>query len=331
MPTGAINPTSTTAFGRTTGRVAMLIALSAGLGGCASSGADLLGTLTPQERVTQATDPSSSKSELAKATDYWGKAHAEKPSDPRAALNYARNLKALGNKQQALIVMQEAHRHNPMDRSINGEYGRLALEHDQISAAQKLLEAADDPSAPDWRVLSARGTVLAKQGKHTEAIPFYERALQVSPDNPSVLNNLAMAMALDGKADKAEAMLRKATAANPSDERVSQNLALVLGLQGKHNEAEGVTPKGASHDAVAHNRSVVKQMVGDTPQSAPAAASSWDAQTAGPIPAKARTTASIQGPAKVTGAGMDPTELVRRLADTDQHMIRGRLLMKGGN
>ncbi len=309
--------------------IGVLAAVSASLllGACASSGENPL-SLSNQDLVAKAASPENTKSELEKATDYWGKAHASKPSDAKAAVAYAKNLKASGNKQQALVVLQEAHRHNPMNRDLNSEYGRLALEHDQFSAAQKLLEAADDPGNPDWRVISARGAVLAKQGRHGEAIPFFERALAVSPDNPSVMNNLAMANAMEGRPGKAEELLRKAASAQPNDRRLSQNLALVLGLQGKHNEAKQISEQALPADMAAHNGDVLKQMVGaeqpERPVPAPAVASSERPATE-PASAKIaqgaslRTTASV--PAKAKGkkadAFVNAAELVRRMADED--------------
>jgi len=51
--------------------------------------------------TTGATTPvSDGKAELAKAAEYWGKAYAQDPKDPQAALNYARNLKAQGEKSK---------------------------------------------------------------------------------------------------------------------------------------------------------------------------------------------------------------------------------------
>ena len=41
-----------------------------------------------------------------KATDYWGKKFAKNPRDLKSALNYARNLKAMGQKRRAIIVLQ---------------------------------------------------------------------------------------------------------------------------------------------------------------------------------------------------------------------------------
>jgi Flp pilus assembly protein TadD len=194
--------------------------------------------------------PGDPKGDLAKATQYWGKEFGKNPQDAKAALSYAKNLKAMGEKRQALAVLQQASTFHGGNREINSEYGRLALEFDQVSLAQKLLEQADDPANPDWRVISARGTALAKQGSYRSAIPLYERALALSPEQPSVLSNLALAHAMDGQPDRAEPLLKRAARAGGDDPRVSQNLALVLGLQGKYDDAKVAAGRHmASEDA----------------------------------------------------------------------------------
>ena len=45
----------------------------------------------------------------------------------------------MGEKRQALAVLQQASIFHAGNRALNSEYGRLALEFDQISLAQKLL------------------------------------------------------------------------------------------------------------------------------------------------------------------------------------------------
>jgi Flp pilus assembly protein TadD len=148
-----------------------------------------------------------------------------------------------------------------------------------------VLEKADDPANPDWKVVSARGTALAKQGRYREAIAFYERALTLAPDQPSVLNNLALAHAMEGHPDKAEPLLKRASASGPRDARVEQNLALVLGLQGKYDEAK----LAASHtltpnDAVA-NIDYLRRMVKLEPQPTTKAPGEPSAERAVAMPA----------------------------------------------
>jgi Flp pilus assembly protein TadD len=178
-------------------------------------------------------------------------------------------LKATGAKERSVAVLQQASIFHPQSKELQSEYGRLALELDQVSLAQKLLEMADDPAKPDWRVISGRGTVLAKQGAYSDAIAMFERAHAVAPSQVTVMNNLAMAYAANGQADKAEELLRKAIAGNPADVRLSQNLALVLGLQGKYDEAKRVAGGDARMAVTSSDVDTLRKIVKAQPQAAP--------------------------------------------------------------
>jgi Flp pilus assembly protein TadD len=245
----------------------LLVIAAVGLlaGGCSTQmeSAQALLTAAQAPSFTEATTPpvEDGRSALQKATEYWGKAYAKDPRDAKTAINYAKNLKALGEKQQALAVLQQTSVYHGTNRALNAEYGRLALEFDQVSLAQKLLEQADDPANPDWRVISARGTVLAKQGIYKDAIAHYQRALTLSPNEPSVMNNLAMAYVALGEPDKAEPLLKRAAAAGGQDGRVTQNLALALSLQGKYDEAKIAGARDQSPDNAAANVDYVRSIV----------------------------------------------------------------------
>jgi Flp pilus assembly protein TadD len=242
---------------------AAILAVATALVGCSGFGGTELGEAGNSHlaQTPDATQAPPAQDELAKATEYWGQEYAKNPRDPKAALAYAKNLKAMGRKREAYAILQQAHKLNPQDREQLSEYGRLALEFDQVSTAKAILERADDPSKPDWRVLNARGTVLAKEGKHTDAVVFFERALALAPGQPSVLNNLALAHAMAGEAAKAEGMLRQASASSEADPRVNQNLALVLSLQGKYGEAKRVPNQNLPADAILANVDYMKSVV----------------------------------------------------------------------
>jgi Flp pilus assembly protein TadD len=228
----------------------MLGACSSGLGTATGS----LASLKPEPAADQ-------RSELVKATEFWGQKYQQNPRDLTSALNYAKNLKAMGEKQRALGVLQQMTLLHSDSRELASEYGRLALELDQVSVAARLLAAADDPVNPDWKIISARGTVLAKQGKYDEAVPFYERALTLAPNQPSVLSNLALAHAMNGDAAKAETMLRQAAAADRSSLKIRQNLAIVMGLQGKYDEAKLLASSDLSPENAAENTDAIRKIV----------------------------------------------------------------------
>jgi Flp pilus assembly protein TadD len=256
-----VKPVPVTLARRTGTMAALSIAVL--LGACA--GNPLTATDTPVADTSIAGAISNSQSELEKATLYWSKEYTKDTRNLPAALSYAKNLKAGGHKDRALTVLQDASIYHGSNRELASEYGRLALDMGQVSLAEKLLAAADDPAAPDWRVISARGTVESKQGKYAEAIPHYERALTIAPDASSVLNNLAMAYAANGRATEAEPLLRRAIEVDGSNAKLKQNLALVVGLQGRHDEAKQVDGQNLAQDAAKDNAEVIRQMVKTSP------------------------------------------------------------------
>jgi Flp pilus assembly protein TadD len=286
------------AAGTTRAFAAVFVCLA--VGACTSGSGPLDLASSPVNDPDAAKD---TRTDIAKATDASGKEFVKEPRDANKAIAYARNLKAIGEKRQALAVLQQASNFNAGHRALNSEYGRLALELDQVSVAQQLLEAADDPANPDWRVISARGTVLAKQGSYRDAIPLYERALALAPNQPSILNNLALAHAMEGQADKAEPLLKRAAAADGKDPRVNQNLSLVLGLQGKYDEARVVAARDLPATNAADNVDYVRRIVKlePRPMSRP--------QPAPPSLAKAPAARpDLRGPALDDGAaGWTPT------------------------
>lgn len=240
------------------------------LGGCAQT-SDLMptGAMRTANVPKVAEQPEAGMNELQKATTYWGQEYAKRPLEVEPALAYAKNLKAMGEKGKALEILQRSFAVHTNNRELAGEYGRLALDLGQVSVANKLLAFAEDPAKPDWRIISARGTVLAKQGEYKAAIPFYERALELSPKQSSVLNNLAMARAMSGEAKGAEDLLRKAANEPSSDPaKIRQNLALVLGLQGRYDEAKSVTAGMPGAASSSENVDIVRNIVQLPPKAA---------------------------------------------------------------
>jgi Flp pilus assembly protein TadD len=269
------------------------------LGACTQSGTspleDLASVSNRPKQEAVGSVPGDSRGDLAKATEYWGKEFAKNPRDAKAAVSYAKNLKAMGEKRQALAVLQQASVFHGGNREINSEYGRLALEFDQVSLAQKLLEQADDPANPDWRVISARGTVLAKQGSYRGAIPLYERALALSPEQPSVLSNLALAHTMDGHPDKAEPLLKRAARAGGEDPRVTQNLALVLGLQGKYEDARVTAARHMAPEDASADVEYLRRLVMLEPQPASGDVAPQPKAVAASPPPRLKGTASDDG------------------------------------
>jgi Flp pilus assembly protein TadD len=248
--------------------VGVIAALSACLmlGACAQVGGDGAGLLSALAPETAQPAAAQLPSDPQQATEYWGKEYEKDPRNLDAALAYAQNLRVTGKKREAMAVLQQASIIHGSDKKLAADYGRLALELDQIGVAKKLLAIADDPTNPDWRIVMARGTALAKEGSYREAITFYERAQALKPGHPSVLNNLALAYTMSGEPERGEQLLRQASASGNENSKVRQNLALVLGLQGKYDEATKIASVDLEAVQAQANTAFLKKMVKADPK-----------------------------------------------------------------
>ena len=263
--------------------------------------------------------------ELMKATEYWRKEYMKNPKKKDPALNYARNLKALGQKQQALKILQLTSSFHAQDSAVASEYGRLALDLDQVSVAKRLLSVADDPTKPDWRVVSARGTVLAKEGQYGAAQQFYQRALQMSPGQPSVMNNLALAQMMNGDSKSAESMLRQAIGkGGPHAAKARQNLALALGVQGKYDESTTIGSSVLPRAHASSNSEYLKKLVRLAPVDSPAAVPAQAAKSARAFARGPLTPDQIVAQAKAASGQVTPTPV----AKASQKFNRGRAKTK---
>jgi Flp pilus assembly protein TadD len=209
--------------------------------------------------------------------DTYGAQYRTDPSKTAVALHYAQALRATGQRAQAVAVLERLSMEHPNDKTVLGEYGRALAEAGSYEQALEVLGKAHSPDQPDWRILSAQGAVLDQMGRHEEAQRYYQTALKIVPDEPSVLSNLGLSYALSRDLPNAEATLRRAEARSPADPRVRQNLALVVGLQGRFAEAEKIASADLPPDEAAANVAYLRQMLArrtDAPKSKTSARSS---------------------------------------------------------
>ncbi|KQP55077.1 tetratricopeptide repeat protein [Methylobacterium sp. Leaf108] len=201
-----------------------------------------------------------------------GERYAASPSDVGLALRYAQGLRATDQKPQAAAVLQQTALRNPKNSAVLAAYGKALSDVGRFTEAADVLQNAHTPARPDWRVLSAQGAVADQLGDHARAQAFYEAALKIQPEEPSVMSNLGLSYALARQLDPAEAILRRAAALPQADSRVRQNLALVLGLRGNFAEAEELSRRDLPPDVAAANTVALRALVARTkaPKSAAA-------------------------------------------------------------
>src|ERR1700722_2859023 len=242
--------------------IAAAALLAGALSGCAatrlpqSTGA--LAAATPPEAEAA---PVATEGEARREVETWGERYRANSSDPQIAVHYAQALRVNGQRAQAVAVLEQASLHNSKNREVLGAYGRALADVGNYQQALDVLGRAHAPDRPDWRILSAQGAVLDQMGRHEEAQRYYETALKIVPDEPSVLSNLGLSYALSRDLPNAEATLRRAETHGPVDPRVRQNLALVVGLQGRFAEAETIARADLPADEASANVAYLRQML----------------------------------------------------------------------
>jgi Flp pilus assembly protein TadD len=227
------------------------ILLASGLGGCAAF-------RSAEPSVTFGATPAA---EPRTAAEAWGQRYEANPGDAPTAIGYAQELRKSGQRAQAVAVLEQASLRNPSNMELLGAYGRALADVGNFQQALDVLNRAHRPDHPDWRILSAQGAVLDQMGRHDEAQRYYETALKMAPDEPSVLSNLGLSYALAKDLPRAEATLKRATAGGRADPRVRQNLALVVGLQGRFAEAEAIARADLAPEEAAANVAYLRDML----------------------------------------------------------------------
>src|SRR6202051_2364212 len=234
---------------------AMTAILAAGLGGCQTM-SHITGSITSKSEPAPGPD-----ADPRRTVDAYGDRYRANPKDPDAALAYGQALRATGQRSQAVAEFEQATIAHPGNKALMAGYGRALADNGNFQQAFDVLSRAHSPDNPDWRILSVQGTALDQLGRHDEARRYYDSALKIVPEGPSVLSDLCLSSVLSKEPPKAEDILRQAYASGRADARVRQNLGLVVGLQGRFAEAETIVKADLPADEAAANVAYLKEML----------------------------------------------------------------------
>jgi Flp pilus assembly protein TadD len=231
------------------------------LAGCQSKVAKLGGTdpIATASTSKQGGKGQASFKRTKELSDQW----KADQSNYQVGKAYAEALAQIGQPEQQVDVLSTVAQLNRTKPEIQSEVGKALLRMGKSDKALPMLEiAAADPGA-SWQTLSALGTAYDQQSRYALAREKYQAALQLSADEPAVLNNLAMSHSLEGDLPKAEKILRDAMAkpGSASFQRIRQNLALVVGLQGRFDEAKKIASEDLPSDQVEANLAYLQEML----------------------------------------------------------------------
>ncbi len=161
-----------------------------------------------------------------------------------AEIGRADAMSSAGRTEDAIGVLRALAKKFPEDRFVNIAFGDLLRGQEQYAEAATAYSAAIDlievPGEFDWRTYYVRGITNERLDDWDQAEADFRRALELSPDQPLVLNYLGYSLVEKRiKIDEARDMIERAVAVRPDDGYITDSLGWVLYRLG---DFEGAVP-----------------------------------------------------------------------------------------
>jgi tetratricopeptide (TPR) repeat protein len=158
---------------------------------------------------------------------------ADDPMAPLAALRRATLLNRVDRPEEALTLLGNLGQANPTAPQPAALLGDILRSRSRpaeaVSAYDMAIERIGQPGRGDWPLFFARGVARERAGQWAQAEADFQRALSLSPEQPTVLNHLAYAWVERGeRLEEARSMLERALALRPEDGNIADSLGWAL-------------------------------------------------------------------------------------------------------
>ena len=129
---------------------ALTAIMAAGLGGCQTTGMpDITGSLGARAEARPEANPEADSRRMVEA---YGERFRANPKDADAALKYGQALRDIGQRAQAVAVLERASILNPGNKALLAGWGRALADNGESQQAFDVLSRAHSPTNPDWRI-----------------------------------------------------------------------------------------------------------------------------------------------------------------------------------
>jgi Flp pilus assembly protein TadD len=176
------------------------------------------------------------------ATEAYRQIPADNPSFHAAELGRSEALRQSGKTEAAIEVLEQlarTHGDLPVVHTALGDL--LRQEKDfagAVAAYDRALNLYDEAEERQWFIYYARGISYERMGDWPRAEADFRAALELSPEQPQVLNYLGYTMVEKKiKLDEALDMIERAVAARPDSGYIVDSLGWVLFRLGRFEEA----------------------------------------------------------------------------------------------
>ncbi|MFT4150732.1 MAG: tetratricopeptide repeat protein [Paracoccaceae bacterium] len=176
------------------------------------------------------------------ATALYASVPADDPAFYIAEIGRAQGAYAMDRKEAALEILDALARKQPQNVTVQVALGDALRREEKWERALKAYDAALAlPVANEerfWSVWYSRGIAEERLGNFPKAVSDMRKALELSPDEPQVLNYLGYSYVDRGEnLDEALAMIQRAVSRKPDSGYIIDSLAWALYRLGRYDEA----------------------------------------------------------------------------------------------
>ena len=177
-------------------------------------------------------------------------AQGNDPIVPIVRLHRVQVLEKAARSEEAIREVERLGRDYPDSTLPDIQLGELLRVKrrfaEAIVAYDRVIGRMRQPTQNDWPLFFSRGIAYERTGQWTRAEADLTHALELSPDQPSVLNYLGYAWADMGRhLEQAKDMIQRAAAKRPNDGAITDSLGWDMFRQGKIGDAVKLLERAA--------------------------------------------------------------------------------------
>jgi len=180
-----------------------------------------------------------------RAIEWYKRVPADSPLRRVSELQLGLNLANTGKTEEARQHLKAALAAEPGDIRGYLAYGSLLSDQKEYAEMAKIYDKAVEiigpmPKRNDWSVFFQRGIAYERLKKWELAEPNFQKALELYPDQPQVLNYLGYSWVdMNTKLEQGLAMIRKAVDLRPDDGYIVDSLGWAYYRMGRFEDAVG--------------------------------------------------------------------------------------------
>ena len=239
----------------------LLPALSVALALSACSSNAEQPTVVSSAAVIRVAEMTRDGGDLTGAAGLYQKAHEIDPTDPKPLIQLGQTLAKMGSPAGAAQAYRAALQLDGTNAEALRGLAIAMLNTSDAEGAIAQYEKALD-TGEDYRLYNGIAVAYDMLGDHASAQTYYRTALQLSPGNLEVNNNLALSLALEGRYQEAIPLLEQAIADPMATARYRQNLAFIYGLAGERDRARQLAERDLDPATVERNMTYFEVLKG---------------------------------------------------------------------